>query len=317
MFPQIIDANLNRVVEGLRVIEEYVRFVVGHPVFSQELSQLRYDISAHNPDWETQLLVRDTAHDARSHALPRGRESVVELLRANFHRVTEGLRVLEEYTANPVYNRARYRVYELEKEIVLRQLKPPIHPGVYVISHDVDVLCDAAERGASIIQLRNKYATKAEIFADAQRLMMRKKWDIPVLINDYLDIALAVKADGVHTGQDDMPIDYIRKQLGPHRLIGRTTHSLDQGRLAEQAGADYVSVGPIWETPSKPGRAGIGFDYLQVAKEELTIPYVAIGGIDAGLVGEVVGYRPPLIGVVRAVDQLEMIREQLLAALSQ
>lgn len=317
MFPQIIDANVNRVIEGLRVIEEYVRFVVGHAELSQQLSQLRYEISANNLDWESQLLVRDTDHDARSQELPRARKSVVELLRANFHRVTEGLRVLEEYTANPVYNRARYRMYDLEKEIVLRQLKPEIRPGVYVISHDVDVLCNAAERGASIIQLRNKNASKSVLFEDAQRLMMQKKWDIPVIINDYLDIALAVKADGVHTGQDDMPIDYIRKQLGPHRLIGRTTHSLDQGLIAQRDGADYVSVGPIWETPSKPGRAGIGFDYLQVAKDELTIPYVAIGGIDSGLVAEVVAYRPPLIGIVRAVDQLEMIQDQLRNALSQ
>lgn len=308
MFAQVIDANLNRVTEGLRVIEEYARFVASNPAISSQLSRMRHDIATRNPGWQLQLMSRDIQLDARACDPPTPRESIEQLLRANFRRVTEGLRVLEEYTGDAHYNVARYTVYELEKEIVLRLLKPQIGRGVYVVSADVDVLIDAARRGAVMIQLRNKHIPKADIFVQAKRLMAERLAHVPVIINDYLDIAVAVQADGIHTGQDDLPIAVQRRILGPHRLIGRTTHSLDQGLIAEVEGADYVSVGPIWETPSKPGRPGIGFDYLAEAATALTIPYVAIGGIDGESAARIAAYRPPMIGVVRAVDQLEAIR---------
>ncbi len=308
MYAQVIDANLNRVTEGLRVIEEYARFVASHREVSTQLSRLRHDIATRNPGWQLQLMARDTELDVRACDPPARRESIEQLLRANFRRVTEGLRVLEEYTGDAHYNIARYAMYELEKEIVLRLLKPPIDRGVYVISGDVDVLIDAARRGAVLIQLRNKYLSKAELFVQATRLMAERVPHVPVIINDYLDIAVAVKADGLHTGQDDLPISEQRRILGPHRLIGRTTHSLDQGSIAEAEGADYISIGPIWETPSKPGRAGIGVDYLAEAATTVSIPYVAIGGIDFERAKTVAAYRPPMMGIVRAVDQLEAIR---------
>ena len=95
-------------------------------------------------------------------------------------------------------------------------------------------------------------------------------------MNDYLDIAQIVDADGYHSGQDDLPISEIRKLWSPEKIYGRTTHSLEQGIIARDAGASYVSVGPIWATPTKPGRPAIGFDYLSHASE-LGIPFVAIG----------------------------------------
>ncbi|NBV82540.1 thiamine phosphate synthase [bacterium] len=311
MFAQVIDANINRVAEGLRVIEEYARFVAGHREMSERLSRLRHDIATHNPGWPDQLMSRDTHTDARAGEIPQRRESIVALLQANCRRVTEGLRVLEEYTGDPRYNRCRYTMYELEKELLLGLLKPTIRRGIYVISSDVDVLIDAANRGAVMIQLRDKANSKADLFDQATRLMALRDPSVPVIINDYVDIALAVGADGVHGGQDEMPISQQRRLMGPHRLIGRTTHSLEQGIAAQADGADYVSVGPIWETPSKPGREGIGLAYLGEAAQHLSIPYVAIGGIDLGRAALVAPFRPPLVGVVRAVDQLEAIQALL------
>ena len=90
-------------------------------------------------------------------------------------------------------------------------------------------------------------------------------------------------------------------------LSGKTTHSLDQGLLAEKEGADYVSVGPIWETPSKPGRAAIGFDYLKAAKSQLNIPYVAIGGIQSENWEEVLTFEPPLVGLIRDFEQIPQL----------
>jgi thiamine-phosphate pyrophosphorylase len=193
--------------------------------------------------------------------------------------------------------------------MVLTLLKPSVGRGVYVISHSVDVLVDASRRGAALIQLRDKSASKSDIYRRAVELMTyRDAISIPIIINDHIDIAIAVGADGVHSGQDEMPIEIQRDLLGPHKLIGRTTHSMAEGQIAQSAGADYVSVGPIWETPSKPGRQGIGLDYLSQANRLLTIPFVAIGGVDESNVAALARFNPPLIGIIRAMDQLEVIQ---------
>ncbi len=305
--PQIIDANINRAAEGLRVLEEYARFVASHADMSGELADIRHALCQDNPGWVDQLNARHTARDARSQETNPARSDFQSILIANFKRVTEALRVLEEYTGRSVYNRLRYRMYDIEKALVLQLLRPPIVRGVYVISNVVDVLVDAAKRGAALVQLRDKQGTKAQILASAQALMaQRHLFKSPVIINDFIDIAVLVNADGVHTGQDDIPVAHQRQILGPHRLIGRTTHHMAQGQQAVAEGADYVSVGPIWDTPSKPDRPGIGLAYLKEAGA-LGVPYVAIGGIDGDRVADLVPYSPPLIGIIRAVDQLDRI----------
>jgi len=308
MDARIIDANLNRVSEGLRVIEEYVRFVLSHEALSHQIATLRHTLNATETDHEAHLMGRNVEEDARAYAPPSQRPDIVSLLRANFKRATEGLRVLEEYTGNATYNRLRYDLYMLEKEIVLLAAKPVIQPGVYVISDDVNTLLAGAEAGASVIQLRDKHANKAAIYEKAVQLKAHHTNSrIPLIINDHIDIALAIRADGLHTGQDDVPIAIQRQILGPQRIIGRTTHDFAQGQHAVAAGADYISVGPIWETPSKPGRAGIGYDYLREVAT-LGIPYVAIGGVSMANIAEIADYAPPMIGIIRAHDQIGEIR---------
>ena len=131
-----------------------------------------------------------------------------------------------------------------------------------------------------------------------------KESTIPFIINDYIDIAISLDVDGVHTGQDDISICEQRKLMGPHKIIGRTAHDFEQGFSAQQAGADYVSAGPIWPTPSKPGRDGIGFDYLEKAAKQLTIPYVAIGGVNHANIDQVMKYNPPLVGLIRDYENI-------------
>ena len=311
MDSRIIDANLNRVSEGLRVIEEYVRFVLSDEIRSQQMANLRHALNATETDHEDHLMCRNVAEDARAYAPPAKRGEILGLLRANFKRATEGLRVLEEYTGNATYNRLRYDLYMLEKDIVLLAAKPKLRPGVYVISDTVDTLLAAVEAGASVIQLRDKHATKTQIYAKAQRLKSEhRNSNVPLILNDHLDMVLALRVDGLHTGQDDMPLTIQRQLLGQQRLIGRTTHDLAQGQRAVAEGADYISVGPIWETPSKPGRAGIGCDYLREVGA-LGVPYVAIGGISMANIAEIAPYAPPMIGVIRAYDQIEAILSEM------
>ncbi len=308
MFAQIIDANINRVAEGLRVIEDYVRFVVSDKDITDRLVQMRKTLNQSLGDFPEHLAIRDTVQDVRSKEVPDKRKDLNSLLKANFKRVQEGLRVLEEYTGKAFYNVLRYDSYELEKAVLLPLIKPQIVPGVYYISDNEENLIQALEWGVSLIQLRGKDREKSDLLEIAKRLApLSKEKGIPFIINDYLDIALLVDADGLHTGQDDVSVSELRSVFGEHKLLGRTTHDFEQGKVAQSQGVDYVSVGPIWETPSKPGRAGIGFDYLSRAKE-LDIPFVAIGGINYDLLDKVLSYGPPLIGLIRDFNRIPDIQ---------
>ncbi len=306
----IIDANINRLAEGLRAIEEYTRFVAKDKPLTDQLATLRHRIREHPCNHVNHLSARRTSNDQRAGEPPPKRPNWTALLRANFSRVTEACRVLEEYTHVPLFTDVRYTVYELEKTIVLTLLKPTITRGVYVISDTVAPLLNAAANGACMIQLRDKAAEKRMLLEKAHRLMTQKP-NIPVIINDFIDIAIACNADGLHTGQDDLPIECLRDQLGPHKLIGRTCHSIEQAIAAQDAGADYVSLGPIYDTPSKPGRPGIGPDALADA-HVLSIPFVVIGGINQDTLATVLPYNPPMIGVIRDHSRIQELTRQLL-----
>ena len=307
----VIDANLNRAAEGLRVIEDYCRFVIGHRGWSAGLSQIRHQIDTALPFDSQWLVQRNTEKDARAHELPSARQGLHDLLIANFKRIGQALRVLEEYTGNATFNRCRYALYELEKEIVLYSQKPVIRPGVYLISDDLEVLKQGLAWQVSLIQLRDKSGDKASILEKAKTIApLAKAAGVPFIVNDFADIALLVDADGLHTGQDDLPLSELRKLLGAHRLLGRTTHTFAQGKIAAEEGADYVSVGPIWETPSKPGRAAIGFDYLRKAGE-LGVPFVAIGGVNLETLNDILPFRHPMIGLIRDYKNSPVIQARL------
>ena len=304
MFAQVIDANINRVAEGYRVIEEYARFVVSDEVITQRLAQARKTLNLTEVNVAENLSIRNTDSDVRAREIPSVRPDIVSLLKANFKRVQEGLRVLEEYTGNSVYNSLRYDAYDLEKDLLLPLAKPCIKRGIYLVSHDVDILKKGLDWGVSLIQLRDKESSKSDILEKAKQIApLAKKAKVPFIINDFLDIALAVDAEGLHTGQDDIEVAEIRKHFGSHKILGRTTHTLEEGLLAEDQGADYVSIGPVWETPSKPGRPGIGFDYLS-KKSALAIPVVAIGGIDASNIESIMAYAPDMVGMIRGYENI-------------
>lgn len=136
--------------------------------------------------------------------------------------------------------------------------------------------------GAGIIQLRAKGRTKGEIRNWAQELLpICREGGVPFIINDFIDIAKEVDADGVHLGQDDGPLSAAREQLAEGKIVGRSTHSLDQATEALAKGADYIGFGPLFPTPTKKGRPGIGLENIspvmaQVGRE---IPVFCIGGI--------------------------------------
>lgn len=145
----------------------------------------------------------------------------------------------------------------------------------------VEVMEEAIRGGADFIQLRDKNSSKKEVYEKALQLReLTKKCDVPFVINDYVDVALAVDADGVHLGQDDLPLQVARKILGPNKIIGISTHRIEEAREAQQNGADYIGVGPIFPTKSKVDVVDpVTTKYIEEVVKEITIPFVAIGGI--------------------------------------
>ena len=168
---------------------------------------------------------------------------------------------------------------------------------------DPVVVASAAIRGgADAIQWRDKQASSAQLIEDAARLLpLTQAAGIPLIINDRPDVAQTVGAHGVHLGQEDMPLKDARALLGPGRLIGKSTHSLDQALAAEAEGADYIGLGPIFPTPTKPNYGSVGLSLITEVVPKLHISAVCIGGIDATNVQRVFAAGARCIAVVRAL----------------
>ena len=160
----------------------------------------------------------------------------------------------------------------------------------------------AIRGGADAIQLRDKTATTRSLVETAVRLLaVTRSAGIPLIINDRVDVAHAAQADGVHLGQDDLPVEAARAILGRGRLIGKSTHSLDQAAAAEREGADYLGVGPIFSTPTKPDSRSVGLPLIREVSLHVRTPFVCIGGIDATTIPRVLEAGGARVAVVRAV----------------
>jgi thiamine-phosphate pyrophosphorylase len=156
--------------------------------------------------------------------------------------------------------------------------------------------------GCDLLQLRDHDASDEELLAAADRF--RDACDAHgalFVVNDRPELALQAGADGVHVGQDDLPVDAVRRLVGPDVFIGLSTHAPDQFDAGLAGGADYLSVGPVWETPTKAGRPGTGLDYVRYAAARAAKPWFAIGGIDEDNIGDVVAAGARRAVVVRAI----------------
>jgi thiamine-phosphate pyrophosphorylase len=164
------------------------------------------------------------------------------------------------------------------------------------------VLVAALAGGCDLLQLRDHEASDDELLNAAERF--RDACDVHgalFVVNDRPEIALQAGADGVHVGQDDLPVDAVRRLVGPDVIVGLSTHSPDQFDAGLASDADYLSVGPVWETPTKAGRPAAGLDYVRYAAAHATKPWFAIGGIDEQNIGEVIAAGATRAVVVRAI----------------
>ena len=170
-------------------------------------------------------------------------------------------------------------------------------------STPVSVLRAALEGGADMLQLRDPALSDAELLAvAADWRSLTDEHGALLWINDRSDLALQAGADGVHVGQDDMPVAQARREAGGELLVGLSTHSPEQLEAGIDSGADQLSVGPVWETPTKPGRPAAGLEYVRLAAQRHPpVPWFAIGGIDADNVAEVADAGAERAVVVRAI----------------
>lgn len=140
---------------------------------------------------------------------------------------------------------------------------------------------EAIQGGVSIVQLREKNLSSVEFYNVAMDVkVITHKYNVPLIINDRLDIALAVDADGLHVGPDDLSVEVVRKLLGPDKIIGASTCNIDEALDAQRQGADYLGVGAMFPTSTKANTDDVSIDDLRKIKESVNIPIVAIGGIN-------------------------------------
>jgi thiamine-phosphate pyrophosphorylase len=163
----------------------------------------------------------------------------------------------------------------------------------------------AYREGAEIIQLRSKQLSdEALIRIGLEIRKISRRHRKLFFMNDRVDLALAARADGVHLGQEDMPLAVARtliRKAGQKMWIGKSTHSLNQALAAVQEGADYIGIGPVFATPTKPCAKSVGLELVRQAAGRVRIPWVAIGGIDLTNIGKVTGAGATRIAVVRAI----------------
>lgn len=166
-----------------------------------------------------------------------------------------------------------------------------------------EIVCEAVEGGVTMVQLREKDAPTGEFVELGRRLMsVLKPLGVPLIINDRVDVALAVDADGVHIGQSDMPYEDARRLLGPNKIIGLSVENMNDLRKANELDVDYVGISPVYGTPTKTDTAEpFGLEGLRRAVGLSAHPTVAIGGMNASTIGEVFEAGADGVAVVSAI----------------
>lgn len=164
--------------------------------------------------------------------------------------------------------------------------------------------------GATFVQLREKDASYEEFLEQAQEVKkVCKKYNVPFVINDNIEVALAVNADGIHVGQSDMEAGSVREKLGKDKIIGVSTRTVEEALLAQERGADYLGVGAMFQTSTKLDAADVTFEELKAICAAVEIPVVAIGGISNHNVAELRGTDIDGVAVVSAIFAAEDIRK--------
>lgn len=328
---RILDVNVNRVSEGLRVIEDFSRFITSSEYKTVLVRTLRHNVRESLKIYDNKfLLSRDSISDFGSNFttvnVPVNCEdcsvNTKQTITANFKRVQEGLRSIEENLKILGDNKSSQYIQKLRFESYsIEQLysKPTFPDGLYCITasnfsngrSNIEVVKSMLDGGCKILQYREKYKSISEKYREAEEIKkLTDKYKTILIINDHPEIAMAIDADGVHIGQDDMPIDAVRKVVGA-KIIGLSTHSPVQAVNAKKAGADYIGVGPIFATKTKDNVCDpVGLEYAEFAHKNVDIPFYVIGGLKEHNIHLITGIGIKKAVVVTDVTTAENITEK-------
>ncbi len=329
---RILDANVNRAAEGIRVVEDICRFNYEDEKLTKKLRDTRHKVRKNLKYLDSKLLKhRDSAHDIGKKITTQSKidkkNDTAQIITANFKRALEALRVIEEisktttdmYDTGKEYEALRYELYYLEKEVLSLSSKKRLPSGIYGITFEkfsngrsnIEVVEEMIKAGIKVIQYREKDKSFKEMYEEAKILRdMTKKEGVLFIVNDHVELAMMVDADGVHIGDDDWPLKEVRKLVGDDKIIGLSTHSKEQALRAVKLGADYIGVGPIYDTKTKDYPT-VGIEYLEFVVQNISIPFVVIGGIKEHNIKEVINAGAKSIALVTEITKADNIIKKI------
>jgi thiamine-phosphate pyrophosphorylase len=327
---RILDASANRAREGLRVVEDYVRFVLDDPGLTRRLKDVRHRLAEALRGIDPDLLLgsRDTRGDVGTHimtASESSRESGRSVLSANFKRTAEALRSLEEYSklldswVAGRFEVLRYDVYTLEKltltaaasHRVLASAKLMVLVGGLPTLGDLTwIVGEALAGGADVIQLREKGLDDREWLRRSREVrILTAQARAAFVVNDRPDLARLASADGVHLGQSDISVRDARRIVGPNALVGVSAHDQAQLQAATLDAAGYLGVGPVFSSDTKQFDSYPGLDLVRHATDATSLPWFAIGGINEDTIDEVIEAGARRVAVSGAIVRAKVPRE--------
>ena len=346
---RVLDAAANRAGEGLRVVEDYARFVLDDRHLVERLKAMRHELASAVGHFPKSILLaaRDTPGDVGttvSTPAERTRGDLAAVVTANFKRAAEALRSLEEFAklVDPAVaieiERLRYRGYTLAKALGTTELNRArlsdarlyvlidggARPGLSeadAIARFEKLATALVSAGVDVLQLRDKQLGDAALLDRARRLLaITRGTRTLMIVNDRPDIAAASRADGVHVGQDELSVADARAIVGPGVLVGVSTHSIEQAEAAVLAGADYLGVGPTFPSATKRFAEFPGLTFLREVVGRISLPAFAIGGITLENLSEVlatgvtrVAVRDAIVSAADPAAAARAFRERLIA----
>ena len=293
---QIIDANLDRAREGLRVIEDWARFGLGREDFVIRIKNFRQILGKNHLEVykQSRNYIEDQCKGL-THQEQINRNTPEQIISSNSGRVQEALRVIEEFSRlhndglSKIASEIRYEIYTLEINLLNLSKRTKLNEiikenDLYVITDQKENLLGIIEEiliaGVKIIQHRFKKGTDKDHLEEAIMIKnLCKKYNSLFIINDRVDIALAANADGIHLGQDDLDLKTARKLLGYSKIIGISANNEIDISNALKGGCDYIGIGPVFETSTKKDKKPLDIEKIKQLTKDLNIPWFAIGGI--------------------------------------
>ncbi|MGC8976608.1 MAG: thiamine phosphate synthase [Candidatus Ratteibacteria bacterium] len=325
---RVIDANFNRTREGLRVIEEAIRFICRNEKFLKEIRNLRHKFSKKFFEFfpsEKLMTSRDIEKDLGKEFKNFKKIDLKKMIERNFLRIEEATRVLEEYskilkpTASDFFHDIRFKIYRIEKDVLNKLGRKEIKiPSLYVIlnlnNKEKDEFLIFAERviegKPDIIQLRYKGENVKFFLEIAKELKKIIPDEIIYIINDRIDIAILCESDGVHIGKEDFDIDDARKIL-QNKIIGFSISGKEGIKYIKGKDIDYIAIGSIFKSPTKPEKEVVGLGILKKIKRSISIPLIGIGGINIDNAKKVIENGADGIAVISAVENSKNVYETL------